>query len=171
MPTSHIAHGPAELITQWHPRQLTVRVPCAPDLVIADASLPRELATRLRPPLILASRRDAVTLAANGTPCPVDPGRRAKRRSTYVATATVGGHTFHLRPLAARRAELYRDDEVVGRFTSDRTGRPPTSMSWTSDATPLDVAIGVLLSHALGVGAYGVVRATLSELPDLLVPG
>lgn len=171
VPTRHSAHGPAELTTQWHPRQLMVRVPGAPDLVIADASLPRLLATRLRPPRILASQRDAVTLTAGGTPCPVDPGRRAKRRSTYVATATTGNHTYRLRPIAARRAELHRDDEVVGRFTSDRTGQPPASMSWTPDATALDVAIGVLLSHALGVGAHGVVRASLSDLADLFVPG
>lgn len=171
VPTTHSAHGPAELTTQWHPRQLRVRVPGAPDLVIADASLPRLLATRLRPPRILASQRDAVTLSAGGTPRPVDPGRRAKRRSTYVATATAGGHTYQLRPIAARRAELRRGDEIVGRFTSDRTGQPPASMSWAPDATALDVAIGVLLSHALGVGAHGVVRATLSDLADLFVPG
>ncbi|HEY9409849.1 MAG TPA: hypothetical protein VIP77_09760 [Jiangellaceae bacterium] len=171
LPTTHSAHGLAELTTQWHPRQLGVRVAGAPDLVIADASLPRLLATGLRPPRILASRRDAVTLTADGTSCPVDPGRRAKRRSTYVATATTGGHTYRLRPIAARRAELRRGDEVVGRFTSDRTGQPPASMSWTSDATAHDVAIGVLLSHALGVGAHGVVRAILSDVTDLFVPG
>ena len=169
--TTHSSHGPAELTTRWHPRQLSVTVPGAPDLVIADASLPRLLATGLRPPRILASERDAVILTAGGRPCPIDPGRRAKRRSTFVATATAGGRSFALRPVAARRAELHRDDVLVGRFISDRTRQPPTSMSWTPDATALDVAIGVLLSHALGVGAYGVIRATISEIGGLFVPG
>lgn len=153
--------GPVRLVGHWHPRTVRAELDGAPLLVLGD-TMYAVIARHVPPPRVLAAHRERVTLTADGEPCAVDPGRRALRRSTYNATATVAGRDYLLRQVAGKRAELYRDGELVCELRSATTAGPPVTFSWSERAAAVDVVVGVLLGHTLGAGADGFIRNLLA---------
>jgi len=154
---------------QWDPRVVAVTGPWRATLTLSATlslsdALKRRLIWNVPPPRITPMTRDAVLLQVNGEPAPLDCGRRAMRRATFNARATIAGRQYLLRQERRRRAHLERDGHTVARLSTPDQGRTMSAVYQpTTDVMDATVAIG--LGMTLGVGAPGFVRNLLANLP------
>ncbi|MPZ81238.1 MAG: hypothetical protein GEV28_12900 [Actinophytocola sp.] len=154
---------------EWDPRVVTITGPWRAVLTLSSVlALPNALKRRLiwnvPPPRITPMRRDAVRLDVDGRQAPLDCGRRAMRRATYDARATIAGREYLLRHERRWRARLERDGRPVARLSTSDHGRSMSAVYQPSaDAT--DASVGVALGMVLGVGAPGFIRNLLANLP------
>ncbi|MGH3761359.1 hypothetical protein [Actinophytocola sp.] len=160
--------GTVTVTGQWDPRVVTVSGPSRATLRLsAVLALPDALKRRLvwlvPPPRITPTTRDAVELEVDGEPAPLDCGRRAMRRATYNARATVAGREYLLRHERRWRASLERDGQPVARLSTSDRGRTMSAVYQpTADVTDASVAVG--LGMTLGVGAPGFLANLVNAL-------
>jgi hypothetical protein len=122
------------------------------------------------PPRVLAASPDKVTLAVERGSGSITSGRRAWRRSTYVCSATVNGVHYRLVPTAAVHATQFVDGVARGNFTSTQPNQGPTAVVWHPDVTPQDVAAGMLLACAFGVGVHPMWRNMFRSIDASPIP-
>ena len=163
-----VRFGTFTVTGQWDPRVVTVTGPWRATLTLsAVLSLPDALKRRLiwhvPPPRIAPMTRDAVELRVDDKPAPLDCGRRAMRRATFNARATVAGREYLLRHQGRWRAHLERDGEPVAEVSTSDGGRT-MSAAYRPTADVTDATIAVGLGMTLGVGAPGFVRNLLSAV-------
>lgn len=154
---------------QWDPRVVTVTGPWRTVLTLSAAtSLPDAVKRRLiwfvPPPRITPVTRDAVQLLVDGQAAPLDCGRRAMRRATYTARATIGGRDYALVHERRWRARLERDGRPVARLSTSDGGQTMSAV-YQSTADVADASVAVALGLTLGVGAPGFLRNLLANLP------
>jgi len=166
--TQHAGFGTFTVTGEWDPRVVTITGPWQVTVTLsAPLNVPEALKRRvmlmIRPPRITPNNRHAITLTIDGQQAPLDCGRRAMRRSTYNARATVAGREYLLRHEGRWSARLERDGQPVSRLST-----PDRGLTLLADYQPgadvVDATMGVALGMTLSVGAPGFMRNLLAQL-------
>jgi hypothetical protein len=167
--TPHGGFGTVTVVGEWFPRVVTVTGPWEAVVTldtreepsIADTvfsiGLSRQMAKRVPPPRVEPPHRRGVHLEVDGQPAPLDCGRRAMRRNTFDARATVAGREYLLRQEKRWRARLERDGQPVSRLSTTDGGQTVDTVHLPG-ADAIDVTMAVALGMTIGVGAPGFVR-------------
>lgn len=167
--TSHGGFGTVTVVGEWYPRVVTVTGPWASRITldtreepsIADTALSiglsRQIAKQFPPPRVEPPHRHGVNLRIDGRPAPLDCGRRAMRRATYNARASVAGREYVLRQEKRWRALLERDGRPVTTLTTRDRGQTVDTVHLPG-ADAVDVTMAVALGTTMGVGAPGFLR-------------
>ncbi|WP_018348296.1 hypothetical protein [Longispora albida] len=154
----------------WFPRTVTFTGPGthpggAPwTAVVTDHGVTKVLGWTVAPPAVLAAGRTDVSLSLDGQPAQVDPGRRAMRRATYNARATLAGRRYELRQVWFSRASLLRDGEPVARLVSAGQPSPVNVAEWYQGAEPFDLLAAAVLGCSFGVGSPGFLSRLAEEI-------
>lgn len=166
--TQQLGFGTFTVVGEWDPRVVTITGPWQTKVVLsAPLQMPEAVKRRLvwmvRPPRIVPNDRHAITLTIDGQRAPLDCGRRAMRRSTYHARATVAGREYLLRHERRWWARLERNGQQVSRLST-----PDRGLTLLADYQPgadaVDATVGIALGMTLGVGASGFMRNLLAQL-------